>query len=61
MLVERARGAKVEVDAEVGEGMIHVYPLLAPLLPDGRAATKRIARFIREHVDRGASGRFRRA
>jgi epsilon-lactone hydrolase len=51
MLVERAREAKVEVDVEIGEGMIHVYPLLAPLIPDGRKATKRIAHFIREHVD----------
>jgi epsilon-lactone hydrolase len=52
MLIERAREAKVDVEVEVGEGMIHVYPLLAPLIPQGRSATKRLAQFIRSHVDR---------
>lgn len=57
MLVERAREAKVEVTVEIGAGMIHVYPLLAALIPEGRKATRRIAEFIREHVDRAASMR----
>ncbi|MFW5875197.1 MAG: alpha/beta hydrolase fold domain-containing protein [Myxococcota bacterium] len=54
LLVERAREAKVEVTVEIGVGMIHVYPLLAPLIPEGRKATRRIAEFIRERVDRAA-------
>jgi epsilon-lactone hydrolase len=57
MLVERAREAKVNVEVEIGEGMIHVYPLLAPLLPQGRSATKRIAQFIRKYQTEGPTVR----
>lgn len=61
LLVDRAREAEIDVTVELGEGMIHVYPLLAPLIPEGRRAARKITRFIRDHVDAAAAARPRSA
>ncbi|WP_104435019.1 alpha/beta hydrolase fold domain-containing protein [Kineococcus xinjiangensis] len=40
LFVERARAEGVDVDLHVGEGLIHVYPLLPT--PEGRAARRQL-------------------
>ena len=45
--VERARAAQVSVDHEVAPGMIHVYPVFAPVLEQARQAIATIANFVR--------------
>ncbi len=47
---ERARAAGVEVVLEVGEGLLHCYPLLPSFLPESRAALERIFRFVKAHL-----------
>jgi epsilon-lactone hydrolase len=44
--------AGVEVTLEVWEEMIHVWPLYAPLLPEGQQAIERVARFARQALGR---------
>ncbi len=47
---ERARAAGVDVDLTVAPGMVHCYPILAPLFPEARQAMERICGFIRARV-----------
>lgn len=47
---ERARAAGVEIDLRVWEGMVHCFPLLAPLFPEATAAWLEIIAFIRKHL-----------
>lgn len=46
----RAREAGVDVTFREGVGMIHCYPLLAPLFPEATQAMAEIARFARAHL-----------
>ena len=46
-LVERARAAQVPVTHEVAPGMIHVYPVFAPVLEQARQAIATIGDFVR--------------
>lgn len=46
-IAEKARAAGVDVTLVVGEGMIHCYPLLAPLFPEATQALGDICAFIR--------------
>jgi acetyl esterase/lipase len=49
---EKARAAGVQVQLTVGEGMVHCYPLLAPLFPEATAAMREICAFIQAQVAR---------
>lgn len=45
-LAERAKAAGVDVTLEVADDMVHVWPLFADLVPEGKVAIDRIARFV---------------
>ena len=45
-----AEAAGVDVTLRVGEGMIHCYPLLAPLSPEATQALEEICTFIKTHI-----------
>ena len=49
-LAERAREAGVEVTLDLAEGMWHVYPAFAPLVPEATDALVRAAVFMRSRV-----------
>ncbi len=51
----RAKEAGVEVEFRAGEGMLHCYPLLAPMFPEAVEAMDEIAAFARKWL--GASPR----
>jgi epsilon-lactone hydrolase len=46
----KAREAGVDITFRAGEGMVHCYPLLAPLFPEATEAMNEIVLFIRKHV-----------
>ncbi len=46
----KAKAAGVDVTFRAGEGMIHCYPLLAPMFPEAVQAMDEICRFIRNHM-----------
>jgi acetyl esterase/lipase len=47
---EKAQAAGVDVTLKVGEGMVHCYPLLAPLFPEATEALNEICSFIKKHL-----------
>ncbi len=47
----KAREAGVSVRLREGEGMVHCYPLLAPLFPEATEAMEEICGFIRKILD----------
>ena len=49
-LAARANVAGVDATLEVWDDMIHVWPLFAPMLPEGQRAIDRIGAFIRERT-----------
>ena len=46
---EKAKAAGVDVTLRVGEGMVHCYPLFAPLFPEATQAMAEISAFIKAH------------
>lgn len=46
---EKARAAGVDVTLRVGEGMVHCYPLFAPLFPEATQAMAEICAFVQTH------------
>jgi monoterpene epsilon-lactone hydrolase len=44
----KAKEAGVDVTFRVGTGMIHCYPLLAPMFPEATTALEEIAEFVRK-------------
>lgn len=46
----KAEAAGVDVTLRVGEGIIHCYPLLAPLFPEATQALEEICSFIKTHI-----------
>jgi monoterpene epsilon-lactone hydrolase len=46
----KAEAAGVEVTLRVGEGMVHCYPLMAPLFPEATQALEEICVFIKTHT-----------
>ena len=44
---EKAKAAGVEVTLKVAEGMVHCYPLFAPLFPEATQAMEEICAFIK--------------
>jgi acetyl esterase/lipase len=49
-VAERARAAGVDVTLEKGEGLIHVWHLFGPDVPEARDAVERIGAFVRKHT-----------
>jgi len=49
-VAERARAAGVDVTLEKGEGLIHVWHLFGPEMPEAREAVARIGAFVRKHT-----------
>jgi epsilon-lactone hydrolase len=47
-MAESARRAGVDVALEIWDGMFHVWPFFAAILPEGQAAIERMGRYIRE-------------
>lgn len=47
---EKAKAAGVDVTLRVGEGMVHCYPLLAPLFPEATQAMEEICAYIKTHI-----------
>jgi len=47
---ERAKAAGVDVTLEVWDEMIHIWPIMAFMLPEGQQAIDRIGAFIKERV-----------
>lgn len=46
-LLTKAKAAGVKVDYFAGEGLVHVWPVLAPTAPESLEALTRMARFMR--------------
>ena len=46
----KAKAAGVDITFRAGKGMIHCYPLLAPMFREATEAMNEIAAFIREHL-----------
>jgi monoterpene epsilon-lactone hydrolase len=49
-LAERARDAGVEVELQLGEEMVHVWPSFAPLFPEAAQAIQLIGDYIRKRT-----------
>ena len=47
---EKAKNAGLDVTLRVGEGMVHCFPVLAPLFPEAKQAMNEICTFIRTHI-----------
>jgi acetyl esterase/lipase len=47
---EKARLAGVDVTFRAGIGMLHCYPLLAPMFPEATEAMNEIVEFIKKHL-----------
>ena len=46
----KAKAAEVDVIFRAGEGMVHCYPLLAPLFPEATEAMNEIVAFVQEKM-----------
>ncbi|MBE0641505.1 MAG: alpha/beta hydrolase [Bacteroidales bacterium] len=44
--VEKAKAAGVSAEFRAGEGMVHCYPLMAPLFPEATQAMQEIRKFV---------------
>jgi acetyl esterase/lipase len=49
-IAERARAAGVEVDLQVWDEMIHIWPYFADIIPEGKEAITRMGDYIRGKV-----------
>jgi epsilon-lactone hydrolase len=50
-LAEKARNAGTDVTIEIWDEMVHIWPFFAAILPEGRAAIERIAKFVNERLE----------
>jgi monoterpene epsilon-lactone hydrolase len=48
--VEKVRAAGGQAELEVADEMLHIYPLFASILPEGREGIERIGEFVRQHT-----------
>ncbi len=53
---ERAQAAGVDVTLEVWDGMIHVWQIFAPMLPEGQQAIDRVGEYVREKMGARVAG-----
>lgn len=51
---EKAKAAGVRTTLKVGDGMVHCYPLLAPLFPEATHAMNEICAYIRTTIGKQA-------
>jgi monoterpene epsilon-lactone hydrolase len=49
-LADQAESSRVKVELSIWEDMIHVWPIFAPVLPEGQQAIERIGKFVREQT-----------
>jgi len=49
-LVDKVKAAGGEIELVVGEDLLHIYPLFASILPEGREAIEQIGRFVQERT-----------
>ncbi len=49
-VADKARAAGVDVEYFEGDGLIHVWPVLAPTAPESAAALERMAAFMAQHT-----------
>ncbi len=49
-VAERARAANVDVELETWEGLIHVWQLFGPNIPEAEQAVEKIGEFVRKHT-----------
>lgn len=56
LLADRMRQAGVEVQLEVGQGLVHVWPFFYSAIPEGRQTIRRMAGFIRDRASAPAAG-----
>jgi len=49
-VAEKARAAGVDVEMEIGEGLIHVWPMFGDHVPEAAASVANIGEFIRRRV-----------
>ena len=47
---QKAKDAGVDMTFREGSGMVHCYPLLAPMFPEATQAMNEIVRFVRQHL-----------
>lgn len=47
----KARNEGVDVTFKAGTGMVHCYPLLAPMFPEATEAMNEIVHFIKQHLN----------
>jgi acetyl esterase/lipase len=47
---EKAKAAGVDVKLNIGEGLFHCYPAVAPLFPEAQQAMNDICTFIKTHI-----------
>jgi len=45
------KAAGVDVKLNIGEGLFHCYPAVAPLFPEAKQAMNDICAFIKTHID----------
>ncbi len=50
-LADRAKASGVKVELDIWEDMIHVWPIFAPVLPEGQQAIERIGEFVRRETN----------
>lgn len=46
----KAESAGVEVELDIWEGMIHVWPIFADILPEGREAIEKIGNYVKTRI-----------
>ena len=49
-LADRAKASGVTVELDIWEDMVHVWPIFAPVLPEGQQAIERIGEFVRQQT-----------
>ena len=49
-LADRAKASGVTVKLDIWEDMIHVWPIFAPVLPEGQQAIEHIGEFVRQQT-----------
>lgn len=54
-LADKAREAGTTVTIEIWDEMVHIWPFFAAILPEGRAAIARIARFVEDRLELAGS------
>lgn len=49
-LADRAKASGVAVELDIWEDMVHVWPIFAPVLPEGQQAIERIGEFVHQQT-----------